>query len=81
VSINTRIGVYTNNFHKCWCFYLLLQDTSKYTWNDIVEKQVNQWHRYDIIINNLKFQIGLHHCDGIVEMIETDISLHTTEPG
>jgi hypothetical protein len=29
---------------------------------------------YGIIINNLKCQIGLHHCDGLVETIEMDIS-------
>jgi hypothetical protein len=40
-----------------------------YSW-----EQVNQWHRYGIIINNLKCQIDLHHCDGLVETIEMDIS-------
>jgi hypothetical protein len=39
VIINTRIGVYTDNFHKCWCFYLLLQDTCKHTWSHIVERK------------------------------------------
>jgi hypothetical protein len=40
-----------------------------YSW-----EQVNQWHRYDMFTNNRKCQIGVHHCDGLVEMIETDIS-------
>jgi hypothetical protein len=29
--------------------------------------------KYIIITNNLKFQFGLHHCDGLVETIEMDI--------
>jgi hypothetical protein len=39
---HTRIGGYYWKFHKCWYFYLLLHDTSKYVWNDIVE---NKWIR------------------------------------
>jgi hypothetical protein len=30
--------------------------------------------KYGIITNNLKYQFGLHHCDGLDETIETDIS-------
>jgi hypothetical protein len=30
--------------------------------------------KYGIITNKLKFQFGLHHCDGLIEMIEMDIS-------
>jgi hypothetical protein len=30
--------------------------------------------KYGIITNNLKCQFELHHCDGLVEMIEMDIS-------
>ena len=37
-------------------------------------EQVIQWLLKDIIINNLKCQFGLHHCDGLVETIEMDIS-------
>jgi hypothetical protein len=37
-------------------------------------EQVKQWHRFGIIINNLKCQIGLHYCNGLVETIEMDIS-------
>jgi hypothetical protein len=40
-----------------------------YSW-----EEVNQWHRYGIIINNLKCQIDLHHYDGLVETIEMDTS-------
>jgi hypothetical protein len=40
-----------------------------YSW-----EHANQWHRYGIIINNLKCQIGLHHCNRLVETIEMDIS-------
>jgi hypothetical protein len=29
--------------------------------------------KYGIITNNIKCQFGLHHCDGLVEMIEMDI--------
>jgi hypothetical protein len=37
-------------------------------------EQVNQWHRYGIIINNLKCHIGLHHCNRLIETIEMEIS-------
>jgi hypothetical protein len=37
-------------------------------------EQVNQWHRYGLIIKNPKCQIDLHHCNGLVETIEMDIS-------
>jgi hypothetical protein len=30
--------------------------------------------KYGIIIKNLKCQFALHHCDGLVEAIEMDIS-------
>jgi hypothetical protein len=30
--------------------------------------------KYIIINNSLKCQVGLHHCDEVVEMIEMDIS-------
>jgi hypothetical protein len=30
--------------------------------------------KHGIITNNLKCQFGLHHCDGLVETIEMDIS-------
>jgi hypothetical protein len=39
VIINSRIRVYTDNFHKYWCLYLLLQDTSKCTWNGAIESK------------------------------------------
>jgi hypothetical protein len=42
-------------------------------------EQVNQWHIMGIIINNLKCQFILHHCNGLVEMIETVILLPTSE--
>jgi hypothetical protein len=37
-------------------------------------EQVNQWHIHGIIINILNCQIGLHHCNRLVEMFERDIS-------
>jgi hypothetical protein len=42
VIINIGIGVYTDNFHKCWCFYLLLQDTSKCTCNWMIELRASK---------------------------------------
>jgi hypothetical protein len=30
--------------------------------------------KYGILTNNLRCQFGLHHCNGIVEAIEMDIS-------
>jgi hypothetical protein len=30
--------------------------------------------KYIIITNSIKCQFGLHHCDGLVETIEMDIS-------
>jgi hypothetical protein len=30
--------------------------------------------QYSIITNNIKIQLELHHCDGLVETIEMDIS-------
>jgi hypothetical protein len=29
--------------------------------------------KYIIITSSLKYQFGLHHCDGLVEMIKVDI--------
>jgi hypothetical protein len=31
-----------------------------------------------IITNNIKCQFGLHHCDGLIKMIEMDISFAYT---
>jgi hypothetical protein len=36
---------------------------------------VIQWHIESAIMNILKCQIGLHHCDGLVETIEMNILL------
>jgi hypothetical protein len=32
--------------------------------------------KYGIVTNNIKCQIGLNHCDGIVKTIEMDISFN-----
>jgi hypothetical protein len=37
--------------------------------------------KYSIITNNIKFQFGLHHCDGLVETIEMDILFVRIESG
>jgi hypothetical protein len=44
-------------------------------------EQVNQWHRYGIIVNNLKSQIGLHHYDGSSRWLKWIYHLHTSELG
>jgi hypothetical protein len=72
--INTRIGLYTEKFHKCWSFLPLFARHSEIRTKWCNWEQANQWLTKGIIINILKCQIGLHHCDGLVEMIKTDIS-------
>jgi hypothetical protein len=45
-----------------------------YIWSQV--QMSNYRIKYGIITNNIKCQIGLHHCDGIVKTIEMDISFN-----
>jgi hypothetical protein len=42
-----------------------------YIWSQV--QMSNYRIKYGIITNNIKCQFGLHHCNGLIKMIEMDI--------